>query len=329
MANITITPTTVQDFSAHTIANDQISFTIIPKLGGKLTSLLDRRTGREWLWTSSRVPYRRCQYGASYVNDADVGGWDECFPSVAATTYPCTPWQGVSIPDHGEIWSQSWPTKIIAMQDEQMVSIRMKAQGVALPYAFTRTIFMRTDSATLRFEYTLESQADADMPFIWSAHPVFALVPGMRVAFPDDARLHCYSSFPKRFFNEDVVYSWPIQFTSGDQIWDLAELPDNTAGFAFKVWTEPLKEGWASLTAPDCSLRFQFDTEEVPQLGLWVNAGGTSGIGGAPYYNMAFEPCIGAQDDLNEAVTRYGYFATLPAHGKRTWWLEVTLEVGS
>ncbi|MDP9381556.1 MAG: hypothetical protein M3Q29_15690 [Chloroflexota bacterium] len=36
---------------------------------------------------------------------------------------------------------------------------------------------------------------------------------------------------------------------------------------------------------------------------LRVRAGGWSGTGGQPYYNLALEPCIGAQDSLQEAVS--------------------------
>ena len=47
--------------------------------------------------------------------------------------------------------------------------------------------------------------------------------------------------------------------------------------------------------------------------------------GGTPYFNMGLEPCIGAQDSLSEAVSKYDLFAKLPPHGRRTWWLEIEL----
>ena len=42
--------------------------------------------GREWLWTSDVIAHQTPIDGASYVETADSGGYDECFPTVAACT---------------------------------------------------------------------------------------------------------------------------------------------------------------------------------------------------------------------------------------------------
>jgi hypothetical protein len=60
-------------------------------------------------------------------------------------------------------------------------------------------------------------------------------------------------------------------------------------------------------------------------LGIWLNLGAWAGDGGAPYYNLGLEPCIGAQDSLADAVTQYRLFETLHPGAERKWWLEVEL----
>jgi hypothetical protein len=329
MSSISVTTKEVQGFVAYEVTNGLVSFTIIPRLGGKLSSLRDCTIDREWLWTNPHFDYQVCEYGASYVLNADVGGWDECFPSVVETVYPSDPWKGIPIPDHGEIWSQNWPTHITLSSEEKFVSVSTEAQGKGkLPYTFYRTIHMHSGLSTLRFEYMVTSQADADMPFTWCAHPIIAIEPGMQIIVPSDTKWHNYSRIPNDLpLNSHDMYYWPIKFEYGNTLWNMESLPDRAANLAFKVWSEPLSTGKASLIAKDGRFHFEFDTKQIPQFGLWFNLGGASGIGSEHYYNMGFEPCIGGPEDLYEAVTRPdGYFGTLPAHGICSWSFEVTLE---
>ena len=73
-------------------------------------------------------------------------------------------------------------------------------------------------------------------------------------------------------------------------------------------------------------LRLQFDPSEVTHMGLWLNYGGWSGVpGAAPYYNVAIEPAIGAQDDLALAVKHYNEYGELPPHGRQAWQVDLLL----
>jgi hypothetical protein len=69
----------------------------------------------------------------------------------------------------------------------------------------------------------------------------------------------------------------------------------------------------------------RWDATLLPQIAFWMNLGAWAGDGGAPYYNLGLEPCIGAQDSLAEAVTERNLFATLPPCESRAWWLEIEL----
>jgi hypothetical protein len=86
-----------------------------------------------------------------------------------------------------------------------------------------------------------------------------------------------------------------------------------------------LDEGWAELYAKDGQLKMRWDTAILPQIAAWMNLGAWGFDGGTPYYNLGLEPCIGAQDSLNDAVNQYDLFETLPPHGLKNWWLEIEL----
>lgn len=314
----------VQGFPALKLTTNILSLTIVPELGGKISSLRDLRNGREWLWTNDHLPYRKHLYGTSYIQEADTGGWDECFPSVAPCPYPLPPWQDKIIPDHGEIWSQTWMTGING-DDASAWTIRTEAVGTLMPYVFERTITATLDSPILHFDYSIKNQGDAPIAFIWSAHPLLRLEPGMRLVLPEDTRMHVGSCVPEELLAREELHSWPLRPRHQDREWDLSLLAAAEAGIACKLWSEPLSSGYAALVAADGELRFTFDPAQVPQIAVWLNAGAWSGTGSTPYYNLGLEPCMGAQDSLAEAIAHKLHYV-LPPHGIQTWSLKVHLK---
>ena len=323
---VQVIPTEVRGFRAFTLANECLSFTIVPGLGGKLSSIRDPRSGREWLWTNPSLPYRQLPYGASYRELADTGGWDECFPTIAACSYPLSPWRGLELPDHGELWSQAWS---LAIEGDPAVSmtVRMTVHGTSLPYVFHRAITIFPHDATLRFAYRVISVADSDLAFIWSAHPSFAVEPGMRVLLPPDARMRVWTCEPPDFIRGEGEHGWPVRGRNASNEYDLSLVPEATAGIACKLWSMPLARGYAALQAHDGAFRFSFDPAAPAQIGLWINAGGWAGTSIAPSYNLALEPCRGAQDSLERAVTEFGLYDPLPARGERAWGFDAHLSV--
>jgi len=314
----------VQGFPALKLTTNILSLTIVPELGGKITSIRDLRNGREWLWTSDHLAYRKHPYGTSYIQEADTGGWDECFPSVAACSYPLEPWQNQTIPDHGEIWSQEWMTGING-DDSTAWTIRTEAMGTLMPYAFERTITVARDSPTLHFNYSVKNQGDTQIAFIWCAHPLLRLEPGMRLVLPEGTRIHVGMSVPEEMLAREKLHTWPIHARLHDKDVALSLLPTPDSGIAWKLWSDPLTDGYAALVAADGEFRFTFDPVMVPQIAVWMNAGAWSGTGGDPDCNLALEPCMGAQDSLEEAIARKLYYV-LPPHGIQTWSLKVHLK---
>ena len=84
------------------LENDIIKAEILPDDGGRLVSLVDKSSGREYIWTNPRTKNLLRTYGANYDN-LSAGGIEEAFP----TGYPDNH-NGDELPFFGEIWSVGW-----------------------------------------------------------------------------------------------------------------------------------------------------------------------------------------------------------------------------
>ena len=323
MSTLTITRGATEGFDTVEVNTGALSLCLIPALGGKINSLRDGRSRREWLWRHPRMAYQRMPHGSSYVQAADTGGWDECFPSVSACAYPSPPWAGAPVQDHGELWSQ--PAALEIGEAGVGVALHTSWQGVVLPYTFERTITATADSARLRFAYSVTNNADAPLHFIWSAHPLMAIEPRMQLLLPPEARFNCLKFAPHAAPELERGVRFPLTVQSSIGAIDLARLPNPSAGVALKLWSDPCDTGWATLRARDGEFRMYWDPALLPQVAVWMNFGAMAFDGGAPYFNMGLEPCIGAQDSLAEAVATYNLFEIVPPRGSRAWWLEVEL----
>lgn len=148
----------MQGFAAITVGNGAIETTIVPELGAKLAGLRDLRTGREWLWTSRRIPFARHDPGASSIEVADNGGCDECFPTVA----PCGPVTGWpdGLPDHGQVWSLPWDVET-SQFDNDAVEIEATVE-IAGSYRRNRMIRVEPVSATVTMHDRLDDRSGID-----------------------------------------------------------------------------------------------------------------------------------------------------------------------
>lgn len=299
------------------LSNDHLELEILPSLGGKLASLIDRRTGRDWLWHNPYLRPSLPRYGSSYVMTADSGGFDECFPAVAEGPYPTEPWRGVAIPDHGELWGLPWEVEATEP------ALRLAVDGVRFPYRFERRMQLDPAAASVTLAYEVTNRAPFPFPFVWSAHPLLAIRPGMQLLIPEDLPLRVFGSSSGTLGELGTPLWWPALGPH-----DLTRLPGAEAGFAVKLFGPAPTRGWVGLHDPETAttLRFDFDPHEVPHLGLWLNMGGWCPLEGRePYYNLGLEPCIGAGDDLELAVRHFRAHGVVPARGAVRWHLRLSL----
>lgn len=303
-------PTVAAVPASITLAAGDSALTVVPALGGKLSSL--RLAGREWLWTSDVIT--RAAPGeadsaddASYVRTADSGGYDECFPTVGPCTLPADlpAWAGLRLPDHGELWSRQ-PDVTVEHDDGGGGTVTVAWRGSRMPYRFRRATLLRADGA-VEMRYDVANDADVPIPFIWSAHPLLPLTDHTRLRLPEGARVRLDAAhgivFDGALDGAVNVGRWPLLAVDGAPT-SFVHPAAARGGYACKLVLD-LEPGplVASVEEADATLSVAMDGAGVPNFGVWINDRGWSGVpGAAPYRNLAFEPCIGAPDSLARAL---------------------------
>jgi hypothetical protein len=178
--------TSVSGFPAVALRSSTIEIIAVPAIGMKLTNLR-RVDGREWLWRSDQIPLAPPRPGASYVDTADSGGWDECFPTVGPSMVPGAEPGTPLLPDHGELWSASWTSSVYDGADG--TTLAASAVGIRFPYEFQRRITLDPHEPVLHFRYRLRHTGDSPFPWIWSSHPLLNVQPGSVLAVPGVNRM--------------------------------------------------------------------------------------------------------------------------------------------
>lgn len=292
----------------------------IPALGMKLTNLR-RLNGREWLWRSDQIPLKLPESGASYVDTADSGGWDECFPTVGPCPVPGAPPGSPSLPDHGELWSAPWTSSVY--DHAEGTTLAGSARGAAFPYEFHRQVTLDTHEPRVSFQYQVRNIGDTPFPWIWSSHPLLNVQPGSELSLPGVNQVKVAAVHGRDDISENDVVSWPGGIGGNA---DRFSFPAQ-GEWAVKIFGDLGPDGRMVLTDPRKGERLEFVVrrDEVPQVGVWINCRGWAPEGRTPYYNLALEPCIGAPDRLDLAVGEWHTAQTLAPGDERTWAVDVLL----
>jgi galactose mutarotase-like enzyme len=286
----------------------------------KLTNLR-RLNGREWLWRNDQIPLAVPRSGSSYVETADSGGWDECFPTVGPSPVPGSPPGAPALPDHGELWSAPWSSSVY--DHAEGTSLAGMAKGVAFPYEFHREVTLDQREPVLRFRYRIRHTGEAPFPWIWSSHPLLNVQPGSELSVTGINQVKVDAVHGRDDLSPGDVVSWPGAI--GGNV-DRFTFPDQ-GNWAIKLFGDIGGQGRLVLTDPRQgeTLEMKVAPEQVPQVGLWINCRGWAPAGKTPYYNLGLEPCIGAPDRLDRAVEEWHTAQILRPGEERVWSLEVRL----
>jgi galactose mutarotase-like enzyme len=312
--------TKVSGFPAVALRSAEIELVAVPAIGMKLTNLR-RLDGREWLWRSDQIPLALPEPGTSYVETADSGGWDECFPTVGPSPIPGALAGTAPLPDHGELWSAPWNSSVY--ENAEGTTLAGTAQGSLFPYEFHRQVTLDREEPVVRFRYRVRHTGKEPFPWIWSSHPLLNVQPGSELTVSGVNQVKVDAVHGRSDLGENDVVSWPGG-VGGEA--DRFTFPE-VGRWAVKVFGDLGADGPLTLTDPRRGERLEMRVrrEEVPQVGLWINCRGWAPPGRTAYYNLALEPCIGAPDRLDKAVSDWRTAQVLRPGEEREWSLEISL----
>ena len=282
-----------------TLANPAVSVSVAPGLGGRIVSLADRVSGREWLDGWSPPSKRRLWHPAD-PSDFATGpgaGIDECLPTVL----PCAVGRR-TLPDHGELWNRCPQLQA----DAAGISCRWSLD--CLPLDFERRLTLRGKRVVL--EYRLTNRDRRPTPFLWAWHPLFSWKPGDQIRFP-----RAVSSCVHPGGSERVP--WPHPAPGLDL--SRATFPENATPAA-KVFAGPLARGHAEIhSRRGESLALDWPADLFPYAGIWITRGFWKGL-----HHWAIEPTNAPVDRLSD-ITNPGPACQLEPGESRAWKLAVTL----
>jgi hypothetical protein len=232
----------VEDFGFAELRGGGSRVLIVPALGGKIAQM--ELGGHQWLWTSDVTPYSLPDENASYLETADTGGYDECFPTVGSSKVPTwvRGFGGTQLPDHGELWSQT-PTIEVRTSPEGH-SATTTWMGRRMPYRFTREVRV-TPTGDVECDYEATNTGQDRVPFIWSAHPTLNLTSATRIEFPAATRMHVYTQHEIALGVGATDLRWPMVRSSG-RLLDMSYPFGVAKRYACKLFLE-MREGRAAI----------------------------------------------------------------------------------
>ena len=156
------------------LENDALRVEVWPRLGGKVSSMIDKADRFELMFNyPAEIPVTS-QYGRPFESGW-YAGWDECFPAVAPGGYPGHPYDHIQVPDHGELWGL--PTTATPTKD----GITTTWYGLRFGYRFDRRLWL--EGASVVAEYTLTNLAPFEFRFVWAMHALLSLASPTQIDF--------------------------------------------------------------------------------------------------------------------------------------------------
>ncbi len=307
---IKIFESTWQHLPAVTLESPLMRVVIIPDLGAKIVSLFDKIRQYEWLAPPMR-PLKKTIYGAVF-KDQDMSGWDEMMPTIDACAF-----DGIKLPDHGEVWSIPWTV------ENTSVEALLSVCGTAMSYRFTRSAELVADNF-LQLSYTLQNTAEVPLPYLWAAHPQFIASPDMHIILPSEVNQMVNIIIDDPLWGESgAIHAWPQAQSNDGIIRRLDQVAGAENHACRKFYVQPNQHiGWAMLyhTGLGCRLRLDWQPADIPYFGLWVDEGM---VNSSPV--AALEPATGYYDSLERAAGN-GSAPILAPGAMKQWCLIVSLQ---
>jgi hypothetical protein len=262
-----------------TIENGCLRVDVVPALGGKISSVYNKRFDKEFLWHNVGFALRENQPGDDYDSNF-WGGIDELLPNDLPEQL-----DGIAYPDHGELWT--------ARLDYSMLDSGVTVYGL-LPLSglyYQKTIHLHADVSKINVVYNIVNRTNTRRKFLWKLHAALHIAEGDRMV--SGARKAKIVSPGASRFDEAGVFQWPnIQGIDASVVLR----KDNTMDF-FYLYDSP--EGEMSLITENGRYRFSYhyDQHVFPYQWYFASYGQFR-----DHYTAILEPASAMPATVNEAA---------------------------
>lgn len=291
-----------------TIENEALRIDVWPSLGGKVSSIIDKADRHELMFSYGATIPEEPQYDIPYPNSW-YAGWDECFPAIAPSRYPRYPYDGIRVPDHGELWGMP------ATCTPAKGGITTVWRGLRFGYELMRRISL--DGPSLIADYTLVNLAPFEFRFVWAQHGLIAMNQPVEFDLPGSPAFRW--SHDSEGHELQKPFAWPTLADEGDFSRPIS-LPPNRGWKLFSVdpITTPIIARFPSRSR---WLRLEYASPDgLPAYwGIWINTGGWGG-----HRHFALEPTTGRFDQIDRAVED-GSAGRIGGLGRIAWQVKWTV----
>ncbi len=278
----TFTKSTLHSLARLELESEQLALTVLPEVGAKILTLIDKRTGKNLLWGNPRIWPQKFPIDVNFDNYW-CGGWDDAFPTADACEY-----KGESYPNLGELRSVHWEIDDCGASADQ-AWVKLSVFAPISPVKAIKTIAVYGDRVATRFE--LECLGPLPLEFLWGTHPSFPITPETKLIIPGKTGVVSIASHPSLGISGQS-YPWP---KLGEV--DMSRVQRFEAGVHCGHYVTDLEDGWFAVDTQGSGIVFDFPLKECPCLWLWLVYGGWRG-----YYHAIIEPWTGYPVNLAEAV---------------------------
>lgn len=273
------------------VENSRLSLDVLPELGGRVLSLVDKRHDRNVIWRHPRIdPHRSPLHGS--FDDHFSGGWDDAFPTCA----PCQNEYGDDIPYLGEIWNLPL-TVSVEDAGPDVVRVRLEGQTPITPARWSKTLTLTEGSPSVRMETAVENIGTLPFNFTCGTHAAVAVDPGDRIDAPARRALVAEAGGGSLGQVSDR-YDYPHLKVDEREV-DIREVRERELGaFGLHMFPE-IERGWIAVTnaATRSGFGLAFDPSVLTSAWQWMNYGGFRGV-----HHAIIEAWTGPALSLSEAA---------------------------
>jgi galactose mutarotase-like enzyme len=268
------------------IENDALRVDTLPGYGARVSSLVEKASGRDWIFHGGQSA--NTAEDAVYSRDEAVG-WDECFPTVSAFEAQATPWKR-RLRDHGDLWGRPWRV-------DSSSPTRLSTTYVDPMFEFTRELSL--DGATLVADYRVVNKTRDALPYLWALHGLLTVTPADRIVMDGAEVMATYLSLGGKRYPTPVPFGWPGPDAAFPL--NLGEVQPASINMAGKLLAHGIPSCSVALGHAGEWLTIDWDAP-IDDLGLWFAYGAWPVPG--ELHHIALEPQSANADHIGQAIER-------------------------